>query len=219
MKILIGTPLYNHQLDSRTVTTMLDILKEAQARNTSLDWDRPSSCLLSYNRNVIAHNALKHEFDWLLFMDADMQVFDHGSFPFQMIETAAKQDADIVGVPVRLKNQAEEKVWNFCFLVEQGYMNWKGNLPIDPMEVDVIGTGIMLIKTSIFKDIPPPWFQQTDTYHKEDFVVNHGDIKYPAGPGFFPEDFNFCEKAKRAGKKILMYPGVKAIHHGSYPYQ
>lgn len=205
MKLLIGTPTYNHQLDSRMVTTVIDIIKEADKRNVALNWDRPCSCLLAYNRNLIVQRALDEEFDWLLFIDADTSA-DGGEFPFQMIETAFKYDTAIVGAPVMLKFPGK-KAWNFCYKKPEGYKNWEGDLPKFPIEADVIGTGIMLIKVDFLKKMKPPWFRQTETYNEE--------LKQP---GFFPEDYNLCELAKEMGQKIIVDTNVKTSHHGDFTF-
>ena len=65
----------------------------------------------------------------------------------------------------------------------------------------------MLVKTELFKEISPPWFEQLDTYDKEN-----------NRPGFFPEDFLLCEKAKGKGYKIIVDTQIKTKHFGNYTY-
>lgn len=199
MKLLIGTPVYNNQLDSRMVGDVIDVIGEFQERKESINWDRPSSCMLAYNRNLIAFTAIQEDYDWLLFWDADISVEDK-TFPFLMIETAYKYNIPVVGVPIRLKHPTEKK-WNYALKMGNLYINHEGELPVEPQRINVIGTGLMLIKVSFLKEMPQPWFHFEDTFGKDRI-------------GFFPEDWYFCEKVKN----IFLEPRIKAIHWGTFPY-
>jgi GT2 family glycosyltransferase len=61
------------------------------------------------------------------------------------------------------------------------------------IEVDAVGTGIMLIRKKVFKELPEPWF-----YFKNDFS----------------EDIMFCKEAKKAGYKIYVDTTLSVGHVG-----
>ena len=204
MKLLISTPCYNNQLDSRMVASVVNVIKEFFLRKESLNWDRPSSPLIAYNRNVSAYTAIKEDYDWLLFWDADISV-EEPDFIFKMIDTAYKENADIVGLPVRLKTLAEKK-YNCAVRKEDKYINYAGDFPKEPFSVDVIGTGIMLIRVEMLKKLTPPWFSFTETFHM-------GRV------GFFPEDWFFCEQVKKIEGSIIADPRFTVAHYGTYPFQ
>ena len=198
MKILIATPVYNNQLDSRMVSSVLKVITECAKRNVSLDWDRPCSPILSYNRNVSAQRAIDEDFDWLLFWDADTTV-DDPAFAFKAIELGYYLNAGVIGFPCRLK--VPEKRWNFCI---EGNKNYEDELPGNQFLVHVIGTGLMLINVKVLKVLPPPWFHIQDTYHDK--------------PGFYPEDWTFCELAHKHEIKVIADPRFHVEHWGTYSY-
>ena len=199
MKLLIATPCLNNSLDSRMVGSVLNVILEGVKRGDEVVWDRPSSAILSYNRNVSMDKAIKENFDWFLYWDADIEV-SSVDFVYGMIDTSFKYQAAIVGLPVRLKGSDK---YNFAFKDEK-YINGI-TLPPEPALVDVIGTGVMLLDVSMVRDIPKPWFTFTDTYNDK--------------PGFWPEDWNFCEKATQIGRKVYVDPRYETIHWGTYGYR
>jgi len=72
----------------------------------------------------------------------------------------------------------------------------KGHL----MEVNGIAMGCALWKIQLFKDIPKPWF------------VTVADYIPDKGIQCFTQDLNFCEKAKKAGRKFGVDFRVRVGH-------
>lgn len=68
---------------------------------------------------------------------------------------------------------------------------------------DGVGAGFLLIRREVFERIPRPWFQ---------FLCGR-----PRGENI-SEDFYFCEKAIKAGYKILVDGRVSCGHVGRYIY-
>lgn len=70
-----------------------------------------------------------------------------------------------------------------------------------------VGTGIMLIKTRVFKDMDMPWFPMT---WRDDGTIH----KYQG------EDWGFCEKLEKAGIPIFVDMGLsrEVTHVGRYAY-
>lgn len=206
MRILISTPCYNQSLDSRMVGSLLDSLHAVAEKKDSVDWDRPSSPLLAYNRNVSAQKALKENFDWLLYWDADTTA-SPADFIYKLIDTGFRKDASIIGAPCRLKT-LDEKKWNCAIKHECKFVNFTGELPSLPFEVDVIGTGLMLVKVSSLNGLAKPLFTITDTWDEQNDRV-----------GFWPEDWGFCEKMKANGGIIIAEPSIQTTHYGAIGFQ
>jgi GT2 family glycosyltransferase len=62
------------------------------------------------------------------------------------------------------------------------------------LQVDAVGMGFCLVRTEVYRKIPPPWYP------------------WPThGPS---EDFSFCIKARQAGYKINVYTDVQLRHLG-----
>ncbi|MBI2066900.1 MAG: hypothetical protein HYT77_02670 [Deltaproteobacteria bacterium] len=63
------------------------------------------------------------------------------------------------------------------------------------LSVDYVGGGCLLIERNVFKKLRPPWF-----------VSTLGAKRH------LPEDFYFCEKARRVGLKVFVDPSVTPLH-------
>lgn len=68
------------------------------------------------------------------------------------------------------------------------------------MPVNGIAMGCALWRTTLFREIPPPWF------------VTVNDVVPGKGPQCFTQDLSFCEKAVRAGKRFAVDMRVKVGH-------
>lgn len=186
------------------VNSLIQAMEYLRQHNHFVQWHSPTSSVLSFNRNLSVDLAMKEGYDWLLFWDGDISV-DEPDFIEKMAELGHKTTADIIGLPVKLKG--EPPTWNCAHKTERGYENFGGEnivLP-DPIffpiefQTDVIGTGVMLIWVNLFKKMKPPYFTFTDTYNEQ--------------PGFFPEDWGFCEKASEH-TKIYADPRFTVKHYG-----
>jgi hypothetical protein len=68
------------------------------------------------------------------------------------------------------------------------------------MEVNGIAMGCAIWKTSLFREIPPPWFVTVS-----EFIPDKGSVAQT-------QDLHFCEKARRAGKKFAVDLRVRVGH-------
>jgi len=65
-----------------------------------------------------------------------------------------------------------------------------------------MGTGFMLIKTSVFEKMKSPWFVDGEDENGECFT----------------EDVEFCRKAHLAGFDVWCSPTIPIRHIGTYEY-
>src|SRR3990167_7298579 len=101
MKIFCGIPAYQSLVHADVMQGILDLAIEANMRKgDDFSYAVHSSPFLSLNRNRIMHQGL--DSDWILMWDADIAVPD-GKFFYQMVDTAYKTDAVLVGLQVRIK--------------------------------------------------------------------------------------------------------------------
>jgi GT2 family glycosyltransferase len=132
------------------------------------------------------------------------------TFTPDLLDTFIADDKDVVGAAYHPRS-ADGEIIKYINSGEEGD---GGIIPIkieqldDPkyntlFEVHANGTGIMLIKTEVFKKIPRPWFM---------FEYNQ------VGQCSLGEDWYFCREAKRAGFKIYTDPRIKVGHLGSIIY-
>lgn len=143
-----------------------------------------------FARNGLVRAGLNNGADYICFLDADM------TFPPDVIHRLYLNSKDICGVLYRgrLKPHPHNVFyWNKDKTrIEQVTKSWK--IPEARLvEVDGVGTGVILIRSKVFKELGKPWFF-------------YGDDR--------SEDIMFCEKARRAGFKVYIDQTLKCGHIG-----
>lgn len=143
-------------------------------------------------RNQIVKDALKDEsYTHLLMIDDDM-TFDP-DFAIKLIE----RNVDVIS-GLAFKRRPE---YTPCVFNKEKDGKYYPTLPNEFQEVDIVGTGGILINTEVLKKLEYPWFE---TYYDENKV--HWSV-----------DFDFCMKAKKAGYKIYVEPNAEMGHIGDAP--
>lgn len=148
---------------------------------------------IAENRNYIAVKACNNKSDFLLMIDDDM------TFEPDLLDQMVAQDKDILGVAYHPRSETGQIV---KYLDETHVVRLESNT--DPkykktFECMATGTGIILIKTSVFLNTPRPWFM---------FEY------YPTGQCKLGEDWYFCREAKKVGYKVWADPTIKVGHLG-----
>lgn len=195
MTIYLGMPTYQG-VHPEVVRNLVSFDLDSQNQQNTLTLHFPQSSTLTVSRNLIMKQAIEQNVDWIMQWDTDIQVKDDGFFQ-KAVEFAYKNEIPVLGLPCRLKSP-NEIVYNFANKNPEGdYINFK-ECPKEPIEVDVIGTGLMIInahwiRANFFKG---PWFTVRDSE-----------------AGALPEDWHFCEKVKERGGKIFMFP-IQTVHWG-----
>lgn len=138
--------------------------------------------LLSKQRQTLAEEAIEKNYSHILWLDSDM------SFPVSILETLLSHKKDIVACnystrSIPFKGVAYKEVGNWD--------SWVGfNIFGDKIEeVDAVGMGCMLTTTSIYQNLPKPWFEISWSDQYNDYIG---------------EDFYFCKKLKDHGHPILI---------------
>ena len=144
------------------------------------------SCDVVANRTALVKEAIAAGATHLLFVDADMQ------FPSDAVTKLLAADKDIVGVEYNKRKFPAEPIFE--------YQNKSGVL----YKTNVAGTGLMLIKLSIFEKLTQdPWF----TFGRN-----------AQGETVVGEDVWFCNVAQDAGFEVWIDPTIKTYHLGEYGY-
>ena len=155
MKILIGTPNYNKSINDDMADDLIRVCVNLVQKGWAVDWHHPSSPFVAFSRNLIARKALKEEFDWLLFWDADIQI-STPQIVEKLIETAHKYNSLVVAVPVKIK-MPDREIYNLAFKKDKAYENVV-ECKKEPFEIDVAGAALMLIKPQLFLKLERPYF-------------------------------------------------------------
>jgi len=180
MRIFIGMPTYQNNIHTEVHQNVVSLALEIAQKGDELIMSHPSSPFISLNRNLIMEAGLSS--DWILMWDSDIQV-PTPKFLYRMIETAYKQDAVIVGLLCKIKTEGRDEF--ACGMKAKGGYKRLLKPPRNIQEVDVMGAGVTLLKTSWIKEnLDQPYYE---------FIDGKGDN----GPTILPEDWRFCEKGQR----------------------
>ena len=140
-------------------------------------------------RNQLVQDALKDSsYTHLLMIDDDM------TFEPDFVLRLLEHDVDIVS-GLAFKRRPE---YTPCVFEKRQDDKYYPMLPEVFREVDIVGTGGILINMDVFKKIKYPWFE---TFYDDNNV--HWSV-----------DFDFCMKAKKVGFKIFADPEAEMGHIG-----
>jgi len=187
--ILIGIPT-GGTVKSKTLFSIMQLLKHA---TFEYDIIVKESCVIHWNREHICKEAVERGYSHVLFIDSDM------FFEPDAVERLLKRDKDIIGVQVNLRQSppvSTVKTEDEGQIIKQLY-------PDGLLKCAGVGTGFMLIKTSVFKNLSHPWF-----FWEAD---NEGNV-------LTGEDIFFCRKARKAGFEIWCDTTIKMGHVGDWVF-
>ena len=219
-KILISTPTYNYQSHTRLVGSLISELEILRQTGHQVRWNYIVSSALAWARNMSVYQAIKDEYDYLYFWDADVSIVDHEGFIDELIKLSQEKDAGVVGALYSLKGFPTEYACrdinglrivkdknegHFLDPQKGGFKDFElRDLPTEPFEASVIGTGSLLVRVSDLKKLTPPWFS---------FV----DKMVEGAPAVWPEDYNFCDELRNY-TKVYADPRIKTMHWGSFAF-
>jgi hypothetical protein len=164
-------------------------------------------CYLTQSRNKLVSGALKHDPEYLFWVDSDMV------FPADALVRLLQHKKDIVGATYARRAPPYDMLGH----LPKGTDLVAGGL----VEADVLPTGMLLVRADVFRKLKWPWFYET--YHRE-----RADGRSITEAFFDHLDDSFQEKVPGQMKNILLESPVfrkwliKAHDLGdtdkSYPY-
>ena len=154
-------------------------------------------CDLIGSRTWLVRNAIKHGATHIFFIDHDMY------FPPDTLRRLIEQDKDIIGAQYNFRQlplrstaiPLDAEIQNGEYRIDPA------TLPAEPFKCITLGTGVLLIKTSVFGKIPEPWFQ----------FGRNAEGELTQG-----EDTYFCVQARKAGFDVWCDPALGVRHVGEY---
>jgi hypothetical protein len=163
---------------------------------------------IDFARSAIATRALADGFDELLWIDADI-VFN----PQDIARLRSSGEALVAGVYPKkgrreLALHARPGTTSLTFGPQGGLV-----------EVLYVGTGFMYTRRRLYEamaaELPicNEQFGEAVVPYFIPFVV-----ATDKGPWYLGEDYAFCERARRAGHKVMVDTRVRLLHIGAYPY-
>lgn len=154
-------------------------------------WEEPSMTIghpIYSNRNKIVKRFLQSDCDFLMMQDDDI-------LPFHNPAELVYADKDIIGCPAKVRTEHGTLDWVAYVWHEDlgGYVTVslsQASADVDLLRVDVVGTGLILIRRNVLESIKSPFTVEND----EDGVCSYGT------------DFAFCKRARAAGFEVFTTP-------------
>ncbi len=176
IKIIIGLPV-GEVLQAKTAFSLVHL-----ARSLGMDFDfiMTRSCDIIGNRVQLVKMAQERKATHLLFVDHDM------FFPCEKVNPLKQliaHDKDIIGAWYNFRTMPIRPVG----VVLEPFKD--DETPKEIFKCNVVGTGFMLIKMSVFDKISEPWFQFG---RRADGTLAYG------------EDAYFCQQAMKAGLDVWL---------------
>ena len=237
MHVTIATPMYGGQCAGAFAKSLVNTMAVLGKAGVSVSFvDLYNESLITRARNTLTHMFLQSESDYLLFIDADQ------TFRPEDIARMITADKEIIAAPVPMKGLNWEGIrqaaingkkdlsefsgiFNVNFLPDFIENNTKISLS-EPVEVLYAGSGMMLIKRSVFEKLsdkvteyvydgsPMP---QYNINPRETKIKNFWETAVVDGR-LLSEDYNFCNMWREDGGKIYVDLLAKVIHIGTYSF-
>ena len=227
--VLIALPVFGGMVHVQFMGSLFTLINTLLAKGIPVDMMFVVDSLITRARNKLANQFLHGaSFTHLLFIDVDSE-FDANDI-IRMIEA----DVDVIGLPWAKKvinwkkvasaaqngvpaDELSQFTSSLVGIAKKGATANKGIL-----EVDYVGTGLMLVKRHVFGRLMlehPDW--------EYTLMSDEGSGKawaffgvgiHPTGNYYLSEDWKFCSDWKELGGKIHMLVDAKTVHHGAYGY-
>lgn len=148
--------------------------------------------LISKQRQDLTQSAISSGATHILWLDSDM------SFPPDIAERLLTHDIDIVAANYSTRTLPRKGV---AYKTVGEWNSWIKPQEINPrlQVVEGVGMGCMLIKTTVFSNLPKPWFEVSWVSDWNEYIG---------------EDFYFCLLAKQHGFTVVIDTDLnKLIRH------
>ena len=227
--LMIATPMYGGMCHSSYVSTLLDIKHWAMVRwkiNVQFNFVGNQSSI-NHARNQLTEYFLNSESTHMLFLDAD------NAFPGEYLEDMLRSNLDVIGLACAKKTIDWDRVADVArrnpdMVADNLRDITSGNNVIfddlktdfrTPLEVQAVGTGVMLIKRSVFEKLRAAQGEslayRVDGY---DLYEYFREGRTPQGDRL-SEDYNFCKQWRDLGGLVHVMPYIPTIHEGQYRYE
>ena len=225
-KVYVAMPCYG-DMKVETCVSLLDTFSALGGSGIECRFKSVKSSLVTHGRNLLTAGFLDSGFDYMLFVDADVE------FQPEAVMRMLVPEKDIVCTPYRNK----EDPW-----IDKYSVKFKDNGNINILEWDLVEieegpAGLMLISRKVYEKLMDKHPELKVNFNKatrekmnkeigavEDaihrYMYNFWDTTFRLDTGEWKgEDLAFCERAKAAGFKIYANLDSWTTHHGSYGWK
>jgi hypothetical protein len=232
--VFIATPMYGGMCHGSYAKSLFNTMKFLLDNGYEVQFrDMYNNSIITEARDLFTQMFLASGCDYLFFIDADQ------SFKPEDVLRMIQEDKDIIGGVVPKKrmnwNSISEAVQHGIPAQSLSKYSGEFNLALLPgqdqpedftksFEVSHIGTGMMIIKRSVFDKLK----ESVRSYKysgSEMQGISSGDKVYEfwktdiSEEGLaMGEDVNFCHMWRKLGNKVYAAPYAKTTHVGSYEF-
>ena len=243
--LFIATPMFGGQANYMYMISLINLLtKLGQNGIPSMFEIAANESLITKARNILVEGFLKSSATHMLFLDADL------GFDADDVIRMIQADKDIIG-----GQYAKKKInWDVvkrvvqavpdippphinAVIAESTFRPIGDQLSFDinqPVEVESIATGMMLIKREVFermaRELPeieiisggsetmdPATMTRITDPHRKAHAFFDTSID-PASKAYTSEDFTFCQRFRKIGGQVFLAPWTRTVHVGTYEY-
>ena len=221
-KVYVATPCYD-SMRVETCVSLLDTFSALGGSGIECRFKSVKTSLVTHGRNLLTCGFLDSGFDYMLFVDADME------FKPEAVMRMLVPKKDIIVTPYRVKNEPETPEYAIKFKDPDDIKIE----PFDLVEIEEGPAGLTLIKREVFErlmdkhpelkinfDVAARKKMNKEIGAVEDAIVrymyNFWDTTFRLDTGEWKgEDLSFCSLAKDAGFKLYANLDSWTTHHGS----
>ena len=223
-KIYVATPCYD-MMRIETCVSLIDMFSTLGRSGIECKFKSVKTSLVTHGRNLLTCGFLDSNFDYMLFVDADVE------FQPEAVARMLVPKKDIICTPYRVKEE------NIKYAVKFKDPDFIKIEPFDLVEIEEGPAGLMLIKRVVFErlmdkrpDLKINFDEPTRKKMNEEigavedaidrYMYNFWDTTFRLDTGEWKgEDLSFCALARGAGFKIYANLDSGTTHHGSYGWK
>lgn len=212
-KLMIALPVYDGRINVMAAFEIINLCSLAARFGFEIELAHISFCsILPKARNVLAHRFLKSDCTDLLFLDSDV-TFTHDDI-VRLMAVATNKDI-VAGIYPRKKADKN--------LIANVIYDEKGDLIFDEnglFEAACVPTGFMLIRRHVLeklRDLHPEWaYSDEEGEENGNRAIHYAFFDFSLQNGlYYGEDYTFCMRARDAGMKVHIDPGLVIGHYGN----
>ena len=222
-RVFIAMPCYD-TMKVETCVSLLNTYAVLARSGVECIFKSVKSSLITHARNLLTAGFMASEYDYMLFVDADVE------FPPDAVLRMLVPEKDIVVTPYRLKENPNQ----VRYPVEHLDPDNIKILPFDLVELKAAPAGLMLINRSVFKVLMAKYPNKKIKFDKEHqdkmdkevgyrgaiekYMFNFWDTSFKNNI-WKGEDIAFSELVRGSSIKIYANLDSWTTHHGSWGFR
>ena len=210
--LYIAMPCYD-MVKINTMISMVKLVAQLTHAGIKMEVHTMKSPYIAYARNILTARFMKSEYDYLLFIDSDVE------FKPEAVIRMLVTKKDIILTPYRVKIPHDPNLVKYTVSFEDDEK--VGILPEGLVEIKEGPAGLMVTHRKVFEILMDSCtrlkINHPDKEKSDPYLYNFWDTTFDMDRGLWRgEDISFCRLARDYGFKIYANIKSRTTHHGSY---